>query len=197
MYPTSTSNHNSSPVPTPPYGQQAPYGQYAPAGYGPIGQMQYAPQPAKKSRRLPVILALVAGVLVLACAVGTVAIVAGINAVNNSPGKAAAQQYYAAIQTRDYAKAYSYLDPTMTMNVAGQDQQISQELFNQAAQAYDQSKGAVSSYALTDVSVSAATDTGNTANVTVRVTRNGAAYDVHLQLKQEGSAWKVVSFDSL
>jgi hypothetical protein len=193
-----------------PYGQspyeqtQAPYGQpqsYAPP-QAPYGQLQsYAPpqtpygqQPLKKRRRWPWILAAIVGILVLVTVGGIAAIVL---AVNNSPAKAVSQQYYDAIKSQDYAGAYSNLDSNIKLTFHGQTQQINQQLFTQAALGYDQVKGKVSSYSITSVNISSSTSTGNTADVTVNVTRNNKSYDVHLQLQQEGNNWKIVSFDSL
>jgi hypothetical protein len=183
----------------PPYAQPQPYGQppYGQAPYGqPQGQPPYGqPQPApKKRRRWPLILAIIAGILVLACAASIVAVVL---AVNNSPAKTVSQQYYAAIQNQDYATAYSYLDPNIKVTYQGQTQQINQQLFTLIAQGYDQAKGKVSAYSITGVNVSSSSSDGNTGNVTVNVTRNNKSYDVHLQLQQEGNAWKIVGFDNL
>jgi hypothetical protein len=40
------------------------------------------------------------------------------------------------------------------------------------------------------------TEKGNTADITVQVTRN-TSYTVHVQVKQAGNDWKVMSFDAL
>ena len=171
--------------PQPPYGQPQPYGQQAPYGQA---------QPPKRRRRWPLILAIVAAILVLACVGGIAAVVL---AVNNSPAKTVSQQYYDAIKSQDYSSAYSHLDPNIKLTSQGQSQQINQQLFTQAAQGYDQAKGKVSAYSITSVNVSSSTNGGNTADITVNVTRNGTAYDVHLKLQQEGNDWKIISFDSL
>lgn len=184
------------------YGQPQPYGQ---PGYGqpqPYGQPQWGQQPPyvqpqqppKKRRRWPLILAIVMGVLVLACVGGIAAVVL---AVNNSPAKGVSQQYYDAIKSQDYAKAYSYLDPSIKLTFQGQSQQINEQLFAQVGQAYDQAKGKVSNDSVTGVNLNSSTSTGNTADVTVSVTRNNKSYDVHLQLKQEGNDWKIVAFDNI
>jgi hypothetical protein len=173
-----------------PYGEP-PYGQ--PYGQSPYGQPQ-PPLPQKKRRRWPWILAIIAGILVLAFVGGIFAIVA---AVNNSPAKTVSQQYYAAIENQDYALAYSYLDPSIKVTYQGQTQQINQQLFTQIAQGYDQVQGKVSDYSISGVDVSASSSDGNTANITVNVTRNNKAYDVHLQLQQEGNDWRIVGFDNL
>jgi len=175
--------------PQAPYGQppdgQSPYGQPAPYGQA---------QPPKKRRRWPWIIAIVAGILLLACVGGIVAVVL---AVNNSPAKTVSQQYYNAIQSQDYASAYSHLDPTLKLTSQGQSQQINEQLFTQEAQTYDQAKGKVSAFSITGVNISSSSTTGNTAEITVNVTRNNKSYDVHLKLQQEGNDWKIVSFDSL
>jgi hypothetical protein len=72
-----------------------------------------------------------------------------------------------------------------------------EQTFAQVLQAYDQAKGPVSDYFISSINISTSTSTGNTANVTVRVTRSGNSYDVHLQLRQEGNDWKIVSFDGI
>jgi Putative lumazine-binding len=187
----------------PAYGQsiytqpQAPYEPSQPYGQPQWGQQTaYAPpqQPPKKRRRWPLILAIVATVLVLAFVGGIAAV---FLAVNNSPAKAVSQQYYDAIKNHDAAKAYSYLDPTIKLTFQGQSQQINEQTFAQVLQAYDQAKGPVSDYSISSINISTSTSTGNTANVTVRVTRSGNSYDVHLQLRQEGNDWKILSFDGI
>src|SRR5579859_1489014 len=180
--------------PQDPYQGQPIPAQGQPQAQPPYGQVPTgAPPPRKRRRWLWIILGIVV-VLVLACVGGALALVL---VVNNSPAKAAAQHYYDAIKTQDYNTAYTYIDPTMTITVGGQQQQISAQTFTQAAQGYDTDKGKVSTYSITNVSLNSSTNTGNTAAVTVNVTRNGSAYDVHLQLQQQGNDWKIVSFDSL
>ncbi len=41
------------------------------------------------------------------------------------------------------------------------------------------------------------TYTVETADVTVSVTRNGAAYSINLQLQQQGEEWKIINLDGL
>ncbi len=140
-----------------------------------------------------IILAVV-GVLLLACVGG---IFVFVNAVTHSPAVNTVNQYYTAMQHQDYATAYQSLDPNISLTFQGASQQINQGLFTQVAQAYDAQKGKVSSYSITSTNLNSSASAGNTAAITVNVTRNGSSYDVHLQLKQEGSDWKIVSFDSL
>jgi membrane protein implicated in regulation of membrane protease activity len=159
-------------------------------------QPQPPPAPGRlprRSRRWLWILAALVVVLLLAC-VGAIA--AFVLAVNNSPARAAAQHYYDAIKGRDYSTAYSYLDPAMTLTVQNQSQQLTRQSFTMVAQAYDTQKGRVSDYSISGVTLNSSTEKGNTADIIVKVTRN-TSYDVHLQVKQEGNDWKIVSFDSL
>ncbi len=178
-----------------PYGQPQqppyPYGQPQPP-YPPYGAPNYGqPVQKKRGRSLWKILAIVAGVLVLLC-VGS--IVAVVLVLNNSPAKATVQQYYDAIQSQDYNKAYSYLDPS---NITVDGQPLSQQLYNAQARIRDSQKGKVSSYSIDSVNLSYSSSSGNTAAVVVHVTRSGSSYDVHLELQQEGSGWKITSIDDI
>src|SRR6266699_3537668 len=208
--PSEQTSYGHPPYGRPPYGQpQPPYGQppygQPPPPYGqpqsPYGQPPWGEQPPlygqppKKRRRwpLPLVIAIIVGIVVLACVGGFAAIYLF---VFNSPPKAVAQQYYDALKSQDYAMAYSYLDPTIEITFQGGSQQITQQAYTQAAQAYDATKGKVSDFSITYVDIKYLT-TGNTADVTVQVTRNGNAYEVNLKLRQEGNDWKIVSFDGL
>jgi hypothetical protein len=191
----------------PPYGQpQQPYGQPQPPYEQPpqpYAQTQYsvpppppgyaAPPPKKSRRRLWITLGIIFGVILLIFVGGIVAIIAY---VNNSPAKTVTQQYYDAVKTQNYAQAYSYLDiQTLTLN--GQQQQATQALYTQVAQLIDQQNGKVTDYNITGVSLNSSTSAGSTATVTVNVTRNGKTQEVHVQLRQEGNDWKIVSIDHL
>ena len=201
--PFEQTSYGQPPYAQPPYGQP-PYGQ-PPPPYGqpqsPYGQPPWGEQPPlygqppRKRRRwpLPLVLAIIVGTIVLACVGGFAAIYLF---VFNSPPKAVAQQYYDALKSQDYAMAYSYLDPNIEFTLQGRSQQITQQAYTQAAQAYDATKGKVSDFSITYVDIKYLT-TGNTADVTVQVTRNGNAYEVNLKLRQEGNDWKIVSFDGL
>jgi flagellar basal body-associated protein FliL len=159
------------------------------AAYG-----QVVPGQAPRKRRRPLrTLAIIVGIIVLLIIAGVVALFV---TVNNSPAKAVSQQYYDAIKGQNYTTAFSFLDPTMTLTIQGQQQKINQQSFTQVAQAYDAQKGKVTAYSITSISVSSSNTAGNTASITVHVTRN-SSYDVHLVLQQQGNTWKIVSFDSL
>lgn len=190
--------------PQPPYGQPAqpypPYGQPA----QPYPQPQYnvppipvyaPPQPRKSRRRLWITLGIILGVLLLIFVGAIVAIVVFVNS-STAPAKTVVQQYYDAVKIQNYAQAYSYLD-IQTLTVNGQEQQATQALYTQVAQFVDQQNGKVTDYNITGVNVNSSTSTGNTATVTVNVTRSGKTQEVHVQLRQEGNDWKIISIDHL
>jgi hypothetical protein len=93
--------------------------------------------------------------------------------------------YYSAIKDQDYGKAYSYLG-------SGLQREYSQQAFTQVAQKQDAAYGKVSRFGMTSIPM------GDPAYITLTVTRtNGTSYDVHLELRQEGGAWKVTAFDRI
>ena len=97
----------------------------------------------------------------------------------------ASDMYYSAIKTQDYGTAYGYLGSHLRT-------EYSQQTFTQAAQQQDAVAGTVRSFGMTNI------PTGDPAYVTLTVTRaNGITYDVHLELQQEGGAWKVTAFDRI
>ena len=198
--------------PQSPYGQQAQPYQYAPLQPSytappserpaqPYAQPQYnvppiaayAPPPKKSRRKMWITLCIILGVILLLIVGGFLAIFAY---VNNSPAKTVTQQYYNALESQNYAQAYTYLDiQNLTLN--GQQQQATQALYIQVAQIVDKQNGKVTNYNITGVDLNSSTSAGNTATVTVDVTRNGNTQQVHVQLRQEGSDWKIVSIDHL
>ena len=182
------------PAPQPQYAPppQYPAPQWTPPPSAPYGQL---PGPASRPRRRALPLALLIGVVVLA-GIGFVAIHNLCCAL--PPAQAAAESYFSALKSQDYAAAYSYIDPRITIIMDNQSQPISLSLFTQAARAYDQQRGTISSFSLTKVSVTGSGSSSGSADITVRVTRGTAApYDVHLQLGQEGNDWKIIGFDNL
>ncbi len=129
------------------------------------------------------------GVLLLACVGGVLLVV---NAVTHNGATDVANQYYMAIENQNYTTAFTYLD---TSNLTLNGQAFTQDLYVKGAQLFDQQKGKVTAYSITNISLNSNNGV-NTAMLTVRVTRNGSPYDVHLQLLQESSGWKITSIDS-
>ena len=177
----------------PPYGQPPMYG-----GVPPVPPMpNYGPPPQKKSslRGLWITLAIVGGLLVLACGGCVIASVAGIGffAKSIAGPTATATVYYQNIKDQNYDQAYNYLDTNMTTT---QGQPLTSTVFTQLAQAQDSDKGQVTNFSQTSVNTDS-TNGVNTATVIMSVTRNGSSYDVTLQLKQEDGAWKIIGFDNI
>jgi hypothetical protein len=148
-----------------------------------------------KRRKVPlwawIVIAFVVFVVVIAC--GVLGLVLFLN---NSPAKAVVQDYYAAVEKQDYAKAYTYLD-IQTLTAAGQQLPATQETYIQASQELDQIEGKVTAYSIIGIEISGSSSTGNTASITVSVTRGGKMLEVHVQLRQIGNNWKIVGVDHL
>lgn len=193
--------------PQPPYGQpqqplygQQPYGQPQQAPYGQPQQPQYgipqvpyyAPQqqqPPKKRRRwLWIVLGIVV-VLLLACGGGFVLL---FYLGTHNGATDVANQYYTAVENQDYNTAFTYLD---TSNLTLNGQSLTQSLYIQGAKLFDQAKGKLTAYSISNTSLNSNNGV-STAMLTVSETRNGTPYDVHVQLKQESSGWKITSIDS-
>jgi len=119
-----------------------------------------------------------------------------VNAISHNPATDVVNQYYTAVEQQDYATAFSNLG-TSSLTIGGQACNVGacQSLYTQAALAFDAQKGKVTSYSITSTSINSNNGV-STAAFTVSVTRNGAPYDVHLKLQQEGSTWKIVNIDS-
>jgi hypothetical protein len=150
----------------------------------------YAPfpgytQPPRKSRRWVWI---TVGIVALLCILGGILLVWGAVGAFTTyyhSSLRASDMYYSAIKTQDYGTAYSYLGSHLQT-------EYSQQSFTQAAQQQDEALGRVSRFGMTSI------PTGDPAYVTLTVTRtNGTTYTVHLELRQEGGAWKVTAFDRI
>jgi len=189
----------------PPYGQpqQQPYGQPQQPQYGQPAQQYGTPQygippiptygppqqPPKKRRRWPWIVLGIVVVLVLVCGGGGLLLA---NFLTHNGATDAANQYYTAVEHQDYNTAFTYLDAShLTLNGQG----LTQELYVQGAKLFDQAKGKLTAYSISSTSLNSNNGV-NTAMLTVSETRNGSAYDVHVQLQQEGGAWKITSLDN-
>ena len=181
--------------PPPNYGQK-PYNPPPDYMYGGAPPMPNYEQPRKKSslRWLWITLAIVGGLLVLVCGGCAIASYAGIGyfAKTIAGPSVAVNSYYQNIKDQNYDQAYTYLDTSGTV----QSQFVNASSFAQVAKAQDQVKGPVTAFSQTNISTDS-TNGVNTANVTMSVTRNGSAYTVQLQLKEENGVWKIISFDTL
>lgn len=149
----------------------------------------YAPVPFQRRRtrtRLWIVLGSIVGVLVFAALVtGAVFVALHTFFQQTDQPTPVAASYYLAFMTQDYPKAYAELDSQATIN----GQKVDEQTFRHLATAADAQKGKVTGYSL---------DSSNSASLfTVTVYRGGQNYTVHLQLKLEGSVWKIISADGI
>lgn len=96
--------------------------------------------------------------------------------------------YYQAVQDRDYAKAFTYLDANATTT---DGQKLTQESFTQLAQNAFTENGAI-----TNVTMIPGSDDG-TQIVTTIDRSSTTHYHSHLTMKKEGSTWKILSFERI
>ncbi len=164
----------------------------------PLQPSPASPPPQQRRSRWPRILT-IAGIVGGVLALGVIAVfVFTFVSLSTSENQAvkATQAYYDAMKAQNYTQAFTYLYPNRTMQERGVEIRINESVFVTLAQNIDQSDGKVTSYAITSSAVNV-TDTGDVADVTVRVTRSSGAYQVHLQLQKEGNDWKIISMDGL
>jgi hypothetical protein len=180
-----------------PYAQQPAYGQPPYSGVPPVPT--YVPPQRSSLRWLWITLAIVGGILVLGCGGCIIASVAGLGIFGRAVStaiapSATANSYYNAIKKQDYATAFTYLD---TSGASVEGRQVSKDAFIILGQTIDATKGTVSSFSQSGVSLNTSASNGTTATVTMNVTRNGSTYTVHLQLRQENNVWKITGVDNI
>ena len=180
-----------------PYAQQPAYGQPPYGGVPPVPT--YVPPQRSSLRWLWITLAVVGGILVLGCGGCIIASVAGLGIFGRAVStaiapSATANSYYNAIKKQDYGTAFTYLDIS---GASVEGQQVSKDAFIILGQTIDATKGPVSSFNQSGISLNTSTSSGNTATVTMDVTRNGSTYTVHLELRQENNVWKITSVDNI
>ena len=101
-----------------------------------------------------------------------------------------AAHYYEAMRSQDYATAFGDLDHQATLN----GQPLDEQAFIKDAADADTQHGALFSYGLMrQVGDSAQTATQFDASLR----RGDQAYTVHIQLRQVGDRWKIISMDGL
>ena len=171
---------------TPPPTAEPAYKVFAPPPNYMQSQQQ---QPPKKQRRwLWIVLGIVVVPLLVCGGGGLLVFYLG----THNGATDVANQYYTAVKNQDYNTAFTYLD---TSNLTLNGQPLTQSLYIQGAGLIDQTKGKLTAYSITNTSLNSNNGV-NTAMLTVSETRNGAPYDVHVQLKQESNGWKITSLDN-
>ncbi|HXL38711.1 MAG TPA: hypothetical protein VN954_16080 [Ktedonobacteraceae bacterium] len=102
--------------------------------------------------------------------------------------KAAITSFYQAIEAQNYTLAYSYLDANATI---ADGQKLTQQMFTQLAQSRDKQFGPVTGFDLL-------INSSDRTQVIMTIAReSGFRYHAHLQVKQVGNAWKILTLDRI
>ncbi|GHO88762.1 hypothetical protein [Dictyobacter formicarum] len=196
-------------VPYPPAMTNQPGGgQIPPPGYPayPQGQ-QYpgmlpppfvaGPPPAKQSRKWIWILISVLAVIVIAscglCAWASSSLIGKtysqtFNAVINS--NQLINDYYSAVQNKQYTQAYNYLSPQGSLKDMSRDQFIAQAIKR------DELYGSVLRYTPSQPQLNPYNGSNlDSLSINVDIARQKKSYTAHLQLKLINNQWKIVSYD--
>ena len=150
-------------------------------------------------RRLWMVLVIL-GVVLLVPLVLTIGIIASLwYAESHRPtvGDAmnASGQYYQAIQRQDYTSAYHSLERNATITVQSRPVVMnSVDTLATASQARDTQDGMMSSYTATGGNFEQGS---NIVDLTMKVTRTGQSYEVHLKLELISGDWKILSADGV
>jgi hypothetical protein len=186
----------------------------SPAFPGPQPGTEYIPPPAfvafpppgirppvRQSRKwMWIVIAMLGGVLLLSCGLCSWAGFVLFTPIVQDQANASSlvNNYYAAIQSRNYTEAYSYLAPK------GTSSGLTSAQFIQQAQNRDTQYGPLRSYVPGQPSLSPDTDSGNTTSldpsrltITVDVTRPRLNYTVLLTLEKVNHTWKIVGLDGI
>jgi len=145
------------------------------------------PNSSLRPRRSPLLttVTLAAGVfLLVACAVGATALVLSGLWVQNqlSDPPTTAQNFYGALQSQNYTRAYSYTS-------SGFQKRIPADAFNDQFSSLDQVSGVVDSYPIVSEKTS-----GDKATVVVHVIRRSnkaQALTQTLMMVKEGNSWRI------
>jgi hypothetical protein len=147
-----------------------------------------APAPQKSRKGLWITLGIIAGVFVLFCAIcGSLALFA-----SNSGPNSTVEDYYKAVQSKDYATAYTYFAPGASFSDPESGKKIpvtSSTVYIVVAQTLDKDLGTLTAY-----ETSSGSDTNH---VNVSVTRGGKPYAIHLTMTRIDDKWKILSADGI
>ncbi len=149
----------------------------------------YSPQPRKSRPLLWIVLGSTIGVLLFAALVAGSAFFAlrTFFQQTDQPVPVAAS-YGLALMRQDYTSAYADLDSQATIS----GQQVDQQSFTALATSADTHYGKVSGW-----NIDPALQGNDPSHLTITVHRGDRNYQVHLQLKLEGSTWKIISADGI
>jgi hypothetical protein len=173
----------------------------SPPPFVPIPPPSMPVPPAQKSRKwMWIVIALLGGVLVLSCGLCTWAgyMLVAPTVQDETSALSLVNNYYDAIQARNYDAAYSYLAPQNKNSI------LTREQFIQQAEKRDSQYGSVRTYESGQPSIPG-NPGGNGPNsltlshltITVNVTRAHLNYAVQLSLEKTGGGWKIVKFNEI
>jgi hypothetical protein len=158
------------------------------------------PAPHRRHRVLWTVIAIVGGLVVLIPVVLYLTLFVAFGIADRptpTVGDAftAAQHFYQAVERHDYKVAYTYVDQHATMKVNGQTSIVdSATTLAALAQASEQTNDTISAYSPTDGNF----EQGKwTIDMTMRVTRSGGSYDVHLQISLANGKWRITRMDNI
>jgi hypothetical protein len=163
-------------------------------------QPDLGPAPHRQHKVLWTVIAIIGGLAILIPVALYVALFVAFGIADRGTptvGEAftAAQHYYQAIQQHDYTTAYTYVAHNATLTVNGQTSIVdSATTLAALAQASEQTNGAITAYTPTDGNFEAGT---LIVDMTMRVTRSGGSYDVHLKVSLTNGKWRIVSMDNM
>lgn len=108
-------------------------------------------------------------------------------------GPLVVNDFYSALQAREYEQAFSYLHPQSS------DQDLSREQFIQQASERDQQAGTVRSFATGEPQIDIhGNEAAKSLTITVEIERDGGeTYTAHLVLTKNGDTWKISKFDRI
>jgi hypothetical protein len=156
--------------------------------------------PRRRRRMLWAVVAVVGGLLVLIPVALCVALFIAFGIADRSTPTVGvafttARHFYQAIEQHDYTTAYAYVDQHATLTVHGQTRVVdSTTTLTALAQASEQTNGAISAFTPTDGNF----EQGRSiVDMTMRVTRSGGSYDVHLRVSLTSGKWAIVSMDNI
>ncbi len=165
-----------------------------------MNKQQVLHEQKKGSPRWLRMVLVILGVVLLVPLVLTIGIIVSLSyAESHQPtvGDAmnASGQYYQALQRQDYSSAYNSLERNTTITVQSRPVVMnSVDTLATASQARDTQDGMMSSYTDTDGNFEQGR---NIVDLTMKVTRTGQSYDVHLKIELVGSDWKILSADGV
>ncbi len=137
--------------------------------------------PARKKSHVGLWITLIILVLLIAGGAATFFILTNPSRTANS----LVQNYYNAVEQQDYATAYTYID-SQDYNTGGLQIRVTRNAYTIAERTTDLTEGKVTDYHIVNITVN-----GNTATVTVDVTRRGIVREVDVELVQINGNWKI------